>query len=211
MKATERLPSGGCRCIANERRRQPSTISLLALLLATTESRSSVAAFVPTARRGARGSGIRRPLGSLGLRGAVDDGEVSEASVDPREELSLPIVRLTKQSILFDEPATDEPTSPIDEAIAARTGSITFALWSGAKTVFPPIVTGARKANAGDADALGSLYNLLFVRLPTIAVGAGYLYNLSRGHPLMMDPFGTGPFAVSPALVAGALWAILRY
>ena len=77
--------------------------------------------------------------------------------------------------------------------------------------MLPPLVTGASEANSGDKDPFGSLYNLFFVRLPTCIIGIVYILNLVHGHPLMMDPFGTGAFEVSPIVVLAALWAILRY
>lgn len=145
------------------------------------------------------------------------DGTDSKSSLDPREELSPPVFSLTRKSLLFDEdssPSSDDQggnDQVLTSDLGKEAGTLTLALWSGAKSVLPPLLTGASETTSGDKDALGSLYNLLFVRLPTVCVGVGYLVNLMQGHPLMMDPFGTGPFEVSPILVLAALWAILRY
>ena len=48
-------------------------------------------------------------------------------------------------------------------------------VWRGVKRVAPAVVTGAWRADAGDENAAGALYNLAFVRLPVIAAGACYM------------------------------------
>jgi len=135
--------------------------------------------------------------------------------VDPREELAPPVFSLKRKSLLFNDSSPDGLGGNDDRLLTSdlgkEVGSITLTLWSGAKYVLPPLLTGASEATSGDKDALGSLYNLLFVRTPTFFLGIGYLVNLVQGHPLMMDPFGTGAFEVSPIVVLAALWAILRY
>ena len=134
---------------------------------------------------------------------------------DPREELAPPVFSLTRKSLLFDDGSSSDDEAGNDQLLASdlgkEAGTLTLALWSGAKSVLPPLVTGASEANSGDKDPFGSLYNLFFVRLPTCFIGIVYILNLVHGHPLMMDPFGTGAFEVSPIVVLAALWAILRY
>ena len=134
---------------------------------------------------------------------------------DPREELAPPVFSLTRKSLLFDDGASSDDEAGNDQLLTSdlgkEAGTLTLALWSGAKSVLPPLVTGASEETSGDKDAFGSLYNLIFVRLPTCCIGAAYFWNLVLGHPLMMDPFGTGAFEVSPIIVLAALWAILRY
>lgn len=134
---------------------------------------------------------------------------------DPREELAPPVFSLTRKSLLFDDGASSDDEAGNDQLLTSdlgkEAGTLTLALWSGAKSVLPPLVTGASEATSGDKDAFGSLYNLMFVRLPTCCIAIAYFFNLVQGHPLMMDPLGTGAFEVSPIIVLAALWAILRY
>lgn len=141
---------------------------------------------------------------------------------DPRDELAPPVFSLFRKSLLFDKSPNDsfDTNAAANEASAGsillkelgeEASSLTLAVWSGAKAVLPPLLTGASTTDSGDKDAVGSLYNLMFVRAPTLCVGVGYVANLLQGHPLMMDPFGTGAFEVSPIIVFAALWAILRY
>ena len=139
---------------------------------------------------------------------------VDAESADPREELAPPFFSLKRKSLLFNDSSPDGLGGNdrlLTSDLGKEAGSITLALWSGAKSMLPPLLTGASEATSGDKDALGSLYNLLFVRTPTILLGIGYLVNLAQGHPLIMDPFGTGAFEVSPIVVLAVLWAILRY
>lgn len=135
--------------------------------------------------------------------------------LDPREELAPPVFSLTRKSLLFDDGPSSDDEAGNDQLLTSdlgkEAGTLTLALWSGAKSVLPPLVTGASEETSGDKDAFGSLYNLMFVRLPTCCIGIAYFVNLVQGHPLMMDPFGTGAFEVSPIIVLAALWAILRY
>jgi hypothetical protein len=117
--------------------------------------------------------------------------------------------------LLFDDGTSSDDEAGNDQLVTSdlgkEAGTLTLALWSGAKSVLPPLVTGASEETSGDKDAFGSLYNLMFVRLPTFFIGISYILNLVQGHPLLMDPFGTGAFEVSPIIVLAALWAILRY
>jgi hypothetical protein len=135
--------------------------------------------------------------------------------LDPREELAPPVFSLTRKSLLFDDGTSSDDEAGNDQLVTSdlgkEAGTLTLALWSGAKSVLPPLVTGASEETSGDKDAFGSLYNLMFVRLPTFFIGISYILNLVQGHPLLMDPFGTGAFEVSPIIVLAALWAILRY
>ena len=135
--------------------------------------------------------------------------------LDPREELAPPVFSLTRKSLLFDDGASSDDEAGNDQLLTSdlgkEAGTLTLALWSGAKSLLPPLVTSASEETSGDKDAFGSLYNLMFVRVPTCCVGIAYLVNLAQGHPLMMDPLGTGAFEISPIIVLAALWAILRY
>lgn len=148
------------------------------------------------------------------LQSENTEDQTTDDNLDPREELAPPVFSLTRKSLLFDDNSSDDEAGNdqlLTSDLGKEAGSLTLALWSGAKSVLPPLVTGASEATSGDKDAFGSLYNLFFVRLPTCCIGVAYFVNLVQGHPLMMDPFGTGAFEVSPIIVLAALWAILRY
>ncbi len=78
------------------------------------------------------------------------------------------------------------------------------------KKVLPPIITGATDDTLGDAFPAEALYNLIFVRTPTIVVGILYFQRISEGgNPIFMD-VGLGSFELSPILVLMAMWLILR-
>jgi len=62
-------------------------------------------------------------------------------------------------------------------------------------------------------DPAAGLYNMIFVRLPVIVSGVVYVYNLSTGHPLIVDlgiVGDDGAFELSPILVGTIFWIILR-
>jgi len=85
-------------------------------------------------------------------------------------------------------------------------------VWKFLKGIAPPVVTGAYKEDE-DVDAGGALYNLLFVRLPTIAGGILYCQRISdKAPPIMFDlGFGDlGEIELSPILVVAAMFLILR-
>lgn len=108
-----------------------------------------------------------------------------------------PALNLRKESILFSEqPAT-------------RSNNNTLRFWRLLKTRLPFALTGARTPETADDNPIGGIYNMLFVRLPTIGSGIVYGKNLIEGHGLVVD-FGDGPTEVSPLLVFGVLYAILR-
>ena len=85
-----------------------------------------------------------------------------------------------------------------------------LAIWKGVKNVLPPIVTGASDETIGNEAPAEALYNLIFVRTPTIVVGILYFQRISGGgNPIFMD-LGLGSFELSPLLVLMAMWLILR-
>jgi hypothetical protein len=118
---------------------------------------------------------------------------------DELDDLSPPSITFTKFSILFGE---DPPT---------QANNVPLLLWQETKTILPSFVTGAWDEKDGDRHPVEHLYNLVFVRLPVILMGAVYLNNLLHGHGLYMN-FGHGnaPFEVPAAIVFGVIYVILR-
>ena len=188
----------------------------VALLLAERGTCTGVCAFCPGSRGTYEHASRRRSRAFQSNSGNDQPQRNEEADAepaDPREELAPPVFSLRRKSLLFNDSSPDGLGGNdrlLTSDLGKEVGSITLTLWSRAKSVLPPLLTGASEATSGDKDALGSLYNLLFVRTPTFFLGIGYLVNLVQGHPLIMD-FGTGAFEVSPIVVLAALWAILRY
>lgn len=111
--------------------------------------------------------------------------------------LTPPPVNLRKQSILFDDNATTQGNNNI------------LKTWKSLKRTLPFLVTGARTAEMGDEKPLAAIYNMIFVRLPAIVAAILYGKNLMLGHPLIVD-FGDGPFALSPLVVFGIFYVLLR-
>jgi hypothetical protein len=103
-----------------------------------------------------------------------------------------------KESILFGE----------DPATVASNNAL--RLWKLMKDSLPYIFTGGQAgSDVSDFNPMGGIYNVIFVRLPTILAGCVYGKNLVEGHPLVVD-LGDGPFEVNPLAVAGVLYVILR-
>ena len=118
---------------------------------------------------------------------------------DELDDLTPPSISLTRNSILFgDDPPTQRNNTPLQ-------------LWKGTKSVLPPLVTGAwgDEEGLGDKNPMEHLYNLLFVRVPTVGLLLVYTRNVLIGHPLEMD-VGHGTFEVPPVVVFGVIAAILR-
>jgi hypothetical protein len=119
------------------------------------------------------------------------------------EELAQPFFALQRKSLLFDD----------DDKSSNGVADWPVRLWQGAITRLPQVVTGAQ--NQGDnnntsQEALGRLYNVIFVRLPILCAGLVYGTNEATGHPLVVD-VGQGPFEISPLVVGGLFWLLLRY
>jgi hypothetical protein len=83
-------------------------------------------------------------------------------------------------------------------------------LWRSVKSTLPPVVTGAYEPAVGDSSPAEALYNLVFVRLPTLVVGAIYFQRVSSGGRDIVMDLGVGEFTLSPILVLFAMWLILR-
>ena len=114
---------------------------------------------------------------------------------------------LFEESVLFgDNPATKRNNFFLD-------------VWQDCQSTLPPLLTGGSDTNNNNydnnnndnnVDPAARLYNMIFVRGPTIIVGLFYVKNTVTGHPLIVD-IGDGPFEVSPLIVAGLLYMILRF
>jgi hypothetical protein len=85
-------------------------------------------------------------------------------------------------------------------------------VWRTCKQQLPFVLTGARTATTADENPVGGVYNIVFVRLPTILAGLVYTKNLLLdGHGMIVDlGFGAGPFELPPIVVGAALYVILR-
>ncbi|CAB9506034.1 expressed unknown protein [Seminavis robusta] len=114
------------------------------------------------------------------------------AEADARlSDILPPAVSFSRNSILFSE----KPVTQRDNDV--------LAFWRGMKATVPPVITGAwpwRDPYLADENPMTAFYNILFVRLPVIAMALVYAKNLKEGHPLVMD-YGDGPFEVSPIAV----------
>lgn len=119
---------------------------------------------------------------------------MSQANSVPYDDLQPPLYNLRKESLLFDENA------------ATRKNNNAVKLWSFCKKNLPRVVHGAREGIG--PEPIGALYNMLFVRLPAIAAGIVYAFNLSTGHPLIVD-LGDGGFEMSPLVVGFVLYILL--
>ena len=131
---------------------------------------------------------------------ASDGGYPGATETDDKyelDDLKPPSVSFTRNSVLFGEnPPTQRNNGPL-------------WLWRGVKSILPPFATGAWDEGKGDATPVEHLYNLLFVRMPTVLMGMFYMRNLSMGHPLVMN-YGDGFFEVTPLVVLCVFLLILR-
>jgi hypothetical protein len=82
-------------------------------------------------------------------------------------------------------------------------------IWRSIKTILPPVVTGAFQDGVGDRNPGEALYNLVFVRMPTLLCGLWYANSLYNGGGQFSLDFGFGPLEVGPTAVALVLYLIL--
>lgn len=114
------------------------------------------------------------------------------------DDLRPPTFNLRKESLLFDENA------------ATRQNNNVRRLWLACQKHLPHVVHGTRVDDEKQQpEPLDAIYNMLFVRIPAIVAGLVYCYNLSTGHPLVVD-LGDGAFEMNPVLVVAALYILLR-
>lgn len=137
-----------------------------------------------------------------------DDEDLVTLSVEPMttknqassidEDLLPPDLIFRRESLLFGDNPSTRKNNGIKDA------------WVWCVRNLPRVVTGVDATSSSTpTSALACFYNMILVRLPTIAAGFVYVRNLLEGHPLIVD-VGNGPFEVSPLIVGAVLWAILR-
>ena len=136
-----------------------------------------------------------------GERSISSSDDIRSKSID--QDLVRPPINIRKESILFGEsPAT------------ARNNNIS-RLWKTLRQNLPYVLTGVSKdvnnelTKAIDDNPIGAIYNMVFVRLPSLLAGIIYSKNLIESHPLYCD-VGTGAFEIPPLFVYGLLLIILR-
>ena len=117
------------------------------------------------------------------------------------------------KSLLFRSSDDEQPSrNEKDENNVVDT--VALRLWRTCKNQLPFVVTGARTASrTADENPIGGIYNIVFVRLPTIVAGFIYAKNLLLdGHGMIVDLGfgGAGPFELPPIIVGAALYVILR-
>jgi len=142
-------------------------------------------------------------------RGDQNDDKYSSPSSSIDQNLVRPPINIRKESILF----SDNPATAQNNNIAR--------LWKFCKNRLPYVFTGVSKDSSSssssaavdmDKNPIGAIYNMVFVRCPSVLAGVVYSKNLIEGHPLYCDVgFGAaGPFEIPPLFVYGVLLIILR-
>ena len=116
----------------------------------------------------------------------------TEQGDDELDELSRPSISFTRNSILFDEDApTQRDNGPL-------------RVWKSTKSVLPAVVTGAwDDEKKGDRKPVEHLYNMVFIRIPTVLMALVYSKNLIDGHGLILS------FGEVPPIVVFAVFAII--
>ena len=126
-----------------------------------------------------------------------EEQQQQKSSID--KNLVRPPINIRKESILFgNDPATAENNN-------------ISRLWQTLKQNLPYVFTGVPKneVSAVDDNPIAAIYNMVFVRFPSVLAAIVYSKNLITGHPLYCD-VGAGPFEIPPLFVYGVLLVILR-
>mmetsp|Transcript_5516 Transcript_5516/g.8486 ORF Transcript_5516/g.8486 Transcript_5516/m.8486 type:complete len:167 (-) Transcript_5516:2453-2953(-) len=126
------------------------------------------------------------------LQAADENEDGYSEQVDELDELSRPSISFTRNSILFDENApTQRDNGPL-------------RVWKSTKSVLPALVTGAwDDEKKGDRKPMEHLYNMVFIRIPTVLMALVYSKNLIDGHGLILS------FGEVPPIVVFAVFAII--
>eukprot|EP00529_Nitzschia_sp_RCC80_P027431 CAMPEP_0113464992 /NCGR_PEP_ID=MMETSP0014_2-20120614/13498_1 /TAXON_ID=2857 /ORGANISM="Nitzschia sp." /LENGTH=247 /DNA_ID=CAMNT_0000357113 /DNA_START=269 /DNA_END=1012 /DNA_ORIENTATION=- /assembly_acc=CAM_ASM_000159 len=121
------------------------------------------------------------------------------------DDLTPPPVNFARSSILF----SDNPSTK------ARNNKV-LDVWKFCRRYLPPVFTGVwpyraeRAIQTTDANPVGALYNMVFVRTPVVVVCVTYMYQtFVEHHGLVMDLGYTGPTEINPLLVLFVLAVIL--
>ena len=128
-----------------------------------------------------------------GLQAAGDGNEevIFTEQGDELDELSRPSISFTRNSILFDEDApTQRDNGPL-------------RVWRSTKSFLPALVTGAWDERKGDRKPVEHLYNMIFIRIPTVLMALVYSKNLVEGHGLILS------FGEVPPIIVFAVFAII--
>ena len=147
--------------------------------------------------------------------------QLSKKNQDIDQDLIRPPINIRKESLLF----SDNPSTAKNNNIAR--------LWKILRNNLPYVMTGVSSSKSDEHDftdgtdgtdgigtstsdfvddnPIGAIYNIIFVRLPTILASLVYTKNLIERHPLYIDlGFGGGAFEIPPLFVYGVLIIILR-
>lgn len=117
-----------------------------------------------------------------------------DAETEPElDDLTPPSISFTRNSILFD---SDAPTQRHNGPLR---------VWRSTKSSLPAFVTGAWEEGKGDRNPIEYLYNMVFIRIPTVLMTVVYCKNLVEGHGLILS-FGEVP----PVIVFCVIAIILR-
>lgn len=172
-------------------------IPMAMLFLSITTAARAVCGFIrePASARTRRGSVFREAPYNPENGSGENSSSRLENGID--KDLMFPAITLRKESILFGE----NPTT--------RKNSNALRAWRATKQFLPFVVTGARTPTTADDNPIAGFYNMIFVRVPTIAAGLVYVKNSLTGHPLVID-VGFGASEVNPVIVGAVLFAILR-
>lgn len=138
-----------------------------------------------------RSSTIIRHSGCLQATGDENEEVIFTEQGDELDELSRPSISFTRNSILFDEDApTQRDNGPL-------------RVWRSTKSFLPALVTGAWDENKGDRKPVEHLYNMIFIRIPTVLMALVYSKNLVDGHGLILS------FGEVPPIIVFAVFAII--
>ena len=86
--------------------------------------------------------------------------------------------------------------------------AMVLRLWRGVKSFSPSFLSGAYNAQDGDLNPGEALYNMAFVRFPTVLGALWYSNIVYHGGGLTLD-LGLGPFTVPPGVVLIVVIALL--
>lgn len=155
--------------------------------------------FLVTPFQAVKRTRIRPATGWQSKARREDDEEfqVSKTTAAIDASLTRPLINVRKESLLF------------GQNISTLQDNYALELWRDCKKSLPTVVTGARTPTTADDNPWGAFYNMLLVRVPTIAMCFVYSKNLAEGNPFVVD-FGGGPCEMSPLLVFGTFYLILR-
>jgi hypothetical protein len=136
------------------------------------------------------------------------------------EDLQPPAFNLRRESLLFDDRAATRKRNNVRRFwnfCTANLPGIVHGVRMNQNTppASPPAATKGIPSDTVETqqhvpEPIAAIYNMVLVRIPVLGAGLVYGFNLSTGHPLILD-FGHVPFEVPPLIVAAVLYLILAY